>query len=69
MSFPWQDYNRKRQIKFGANLGKISLSLVTWGLFCLLIGLHLVCRLVIGVAASTLQVFLGEISVKYSEES
>ena len=22
VSFPWQDYNGKRQIKFGANLGK-----------------------------------------------
>ena len=69
MSFPWQDYNRKRQIKFGANLGKISRSLVTMGLFCLLIGLHLVCRSVIGVSASTLQGLLFGGSVKYSEES
>ena len=41
--FPWQDYNGKRQIKFGAKMRNLSHNGVTWGLFCLLIGLHLVC--------------------------
>ena len=57
--FPWQDYKGKRQIKFGAKMGDLSHSGVTWGLFCLLIGLYLyVNRSAIGVVAS--------MSVKYT---
>ena len=41
--FPCQDYNGKRQVKFGAKTENLSHSGVTWGLLCLLIGLYLFC--------------------------